>query len=99
MPATKAQALVKELLIHHADPAADAEARGRPCWPRRIRFVDLFGRPARAASPHQALRRPSCAGADRSVGHVGRQSETTLDITRIHYEVRSFAGAASDQLE
>ena len=26
MPATKAQALVKELVIHHADPAADAEA-------------------------------------------------------------------------
>jgi protein ImuB len=29
MPATKAQALVKELLIHHADPAADAEALER----------------------------------------------------------------------
>jgi len=26
MPATKAQALVKELVIHHADPIADAEA-------------------------------------------------------------------------
>jgi protein ImuB len=29
MPATKAQALVKELLIHHADPVADAEALER----------------------------------------------------------------------
>ena len=29
MPATKAQALVKELVIHHADPAADAEALER----------------------------------------------------------------------
>src|SRR6201996_3794905 len=29
MPATKAQALVKELLIQHADPAADAEALER----------------------------------------------------------------------
>jgi protein ImuB len=29
MPATKAQALVKELVIHHADPVADAEALGR----------------------------------------------------------------------
>lgn len=29
MPATKAQALVKELVIHHADPAADAEGLER----------------------------------------------------------------------
>jgi nucleotidyltransferase/DNA polymerase involved in DNA repair len=29
MPATKAQALVKELVIHHADPAADGEALER----------------------------------------------------------------------
>jgi protein ImuB len=29
MPATKAQALVKELVIHHADPVADAEALER----------------------------------------------------------------------
>jgi protein ImuB len=29
MPATKAQALVKELVIHHADPEADAEALER----------------------------------------------------------------------
>ena len=29
MPATKAQALVKELVIHHADPIADAEALER----------------------------------------------------------------------
>jgi protein ImuB len=29
MPATKAQALVKELVIHHADPAADVEALER----------------------------------------------------------------------
>ena len=29
MPATKAQALVKELVIHHADPDADAEALDR----------------------------------------------------------------------
>jgi protein ImuB len=29
MPATKAQALVKELVIHHANPAADAEALER----------------------------------------------------------------------
>src|ERR1700754_1735538 len=29
MPATKAQALVKELAIHHADPSADAEALER----------------------------------------------------------------------
>ena len=29
MPATKAQALAKELVIHHADPAADAEALER----------------------------------------------------------------------
>src|ERR1700753_1388642 len=29
MPATKAQALVNELVIHHADPAADAEALER----------------------------------------------------------------------
>jgi protein ImuB len=29
MPATKARALVKELVIHHADPAADAEALER----------------------------------------------------------------------
>jgi protein ImuB len=29
MPATKAQALVKEVVIHHADPAADAEALER----------------------------------------------------------------------
>ncbi|MEH6952654.1 DNA polymerase Y family protein [Nitrobacter sp. NHB1] len=29
MPATKAQALVKELMIHHADPAADGEALER----------------------------------------------------------------------
>src|ERR1700719_2933051 len=28
-PATKAQALVKELVIHHADPVADAEALER----------------------------------------------------------------------
>src|SRR6195952_2713878 len=29
MPATKAQALIKELVIHHADPVADAEALER----------------------------------------------------------------------
>src|ERR1700742_2621032 len=29
MPATKAQALVKELVIHHADPVADTEALER----------------------------------------------------------------------
>src|ERR1700712_1081244 len=42
MPATKAQALVKELMIHHADPAADAEALERlAVW--ALRYSPIVG--------------------------------------------------------
>jgi len=34
-----------------------------------------------------------------SVGQVGRKSETTLGIARLHNEIRNFAGAATDKFD
>src|SRR3979409_718552 len=46
MPATRAQALVKELVIHHADPAANAEALERlAVWALRYSPVVVGGHP------------------------------------------------------
>ena len=42
MPATKAQALVKELMIHHADPDADGEALERLAV-RALRYSPIVG--------------------------------------------------------
>ena len=44
----------------------------RPRWPRTPRAVVPSGRPAPAASPHQARTRPSCAEADRSAKSAGK---------------------------
>jgi protein ImuB len=46
MPATKAQALVKELVIHHADPVADTEALERlAVWALRYSPIVAADRP------------------------------------------------------
>lgn len=41
---------------------------------------------------------PACRRI-RSVGQVGRKSETTLGIARLQLEISAFAGARSDQFD
>src|SRR5271170_5106835 len=67
--------------------SAASTTRRLPSWPISTSGISTGG----TLAPRFRL--------TRSVGQVGRYSETTLGIAGLHFEIRALAGAASDQFD